>query len=33
LTIVLLGDPGRLEPLAKQIPGIEEFRVVQYPEA
>ena len=33
MTLVLLGDPGRLEPLARQVPGLEEFRVVQYPES
>jgi zinc protease len=32
LTMVLLGDQKRVEPLAKQIPGLEEFHVVQYPE-
>ncbi len=32
LSVVLLGDPKRLEPLARQVPGMEEFRMVQYPE-
>jgi len=27
--LVLLGDPGRLEPLARQVSGLEEIRVVQ----
>jgi zinc protease len=31
--IVLLGDPGRLEPLARAVPGTEEFRTVEYPKA
>lgn len=31
LTVVLLGDPARLEPLAKQVPGVEEFRTLEYP--
>jgi len=31
--IVLLGDPGRLEPLARAIPDTEDFRVVEYPKA
>jgi zinc protease len=31
--IVLLGNPGRLEPLARAIPDTEDFRVVEYPKA
>jgi zinc protease len=31
LTLVLLGDPERVESLARQVPGMEEFRTIQYP--
>ena len=31
--IVLLGDPGRLEPLARAVPGTEDYRTVEYPKA
>jgi hypothetical protein len=30
--IVLLGDPGRLEPVAKAILGLESLDVVEYPQ-
>jgi zinc protease len=30
--IVLLGDPGRLDPVARAIPGIESLDVVEYPQ-
>jgi len=31
--VVLLGDPKRLEPVAKAIPGVESLEVVEYPPA
>jgi hypothetical protein len=30
--IVLLGDPARLEPVARALPGLESLDVVEYPQ-